>query len=232
MKSEKMLERCLELALYLSEEERALFDFYQGSTEFDAPAGLPGLLSNLIRDLKADIAAETCKSSGKLGALNAAKRIIKSAKSGPRSALYGSWMEGDLQCYCDGYRAVRLCEALPTESIPADTMPMNVAEIVENGRRNMGEVLTLPTIPELKAHIKTGKTINKVNKSGPRVEYDFGDGLPLVDSEWLLDMLELLPGCTATAAKYSPTLGAIYFKAEGGDGVLMPVRRNAEKKAS
>lgn len=231
MKNEKMLERCLEMALYLSEEDRATFDYCQAHADFDAP-GVTGLLSNLIRELKADIAAETCKSSGKLGALNAAKRIIKSAKNGPRSALYGSWMEGELQCYCDGYRAVRLREALPTESIPADTMPLNIAEVVENGRQNMGKVLSLPSIPELKAHIKTGKVAIKVNKSGDRVEYDFGEGLPLVNAEYLLDMLELLPGCKATAAKYSPGLGAIYFQSDGGDGVLLPVRRNAAKKAS
>ena len=231
MKNEKMLERCLELALYLSEEERARFDLYQAKPDFDG-YGIAGILAALVHELKADIATETCKSSGKLGALNAAKRIIKSAKNGPRSALYGSWMEGDLQCYCDGYRAVRLREALPTESIPAGTMPMSIAEVVENGRRNMGEVLSLPTIPELKAHIKIGKVTNKFNNRGDRVEYDFGEGLPLVNAEYLLDMLELLPGCTATAAKYSPHLGAIYFEAEGGDGILLPVRRDAEKKVS
>lgn len=231
MKSEKMLERCMELALYLSEEERARFDYYQAHTDFDG-YGIAGVLSALIHELKADIATETCKSSGKLGALNAAKRIIKSAKNGPRSALYGSWMEGDLQCYCDGYRAVRLREALPTETIPAGTMPMNVSNIVESDRRNMGEVLSLPTIPDLKAHIKIGKVTNKFNNRGDRVEYDFGEGLPLVNAEYLLDMLELLPGCTATAAKHRPELSPIYFEADGGDGILLPVRRDAAKKAS
>ena len=89
MKNDKMLERCLDLALYLDGEQRGWYDFVMDHPESDVSGlSVGGILARMVLDLKEDIAVEECKSSGKLGALNAAKRIIKSAKSGKRPALH------------------------------------------------------------------------------------------------------------------------------------------------
>lgn len=231
MTNEKMLKRCMEMAILLDEDNKFYYDFCMDNNDPDG-SGLGGMLARMVIDLKADIEAEECRSAGRSGALNAAKRIIKSAKRGTKPALYGSWMEGDLQCYCDGFRGVRLCNPLPTEEVPEETEKMSFSNVIDTATQNIGPELSLPSIPDLKAHIKIEKAAKKASKSNKKPVYDFGSGLPMVDAGFLLDMLEMLPDCTATAARYSPELGAIYFKADAGDGVLLPVRKKKEEAAS
>lgn len=240
MKNEKMLERCLNLALYLSEDDAANYNFFlnhKDECSAGSTFGIGGELAALIHDLRDDIAAESCKAAGRSGALNAAKRIIKSAKSKSKTYTHGSWMEGDKQCYCDGYRGVRLKEALPTDPVPETEITMTLANVVNPARENAGAVLNLPTISELKAHIKIEKAMNKgkagkVGKGLNGATWDFGEGLPMVDATFLLDMLELLPGCKAVGSKVRPELGPIYFESDAGDGVLLPVRKVKEEAAS
>ena len=163
--------------------------------------------------------------AGKLSPLKAANRIIKIAKRSHRIATHGSWMLNGMQCYCDGYRAVRLHNPLPTEEIPPEALPMDLSGIINGAKENMGAELILPSIAELKAHIKIQKAVKKSNKDRNPVTYDFGENLPAVNAEYLMDMLELLPECKARAAKHKPLIGLIYFEAEAGDGALCPVRK-------
>lgn len=92
---------------------------------------------------------------------------------------------------------------------------------------NHGPTLELPTVAELKAHIKTQKAENKANGVKGPAKYDFGLGRPLVNAEYLLDMLELLPGCEAVCGQDKPELQGIYFSAEGqGEGILFPIHKS------
>ena len=230
MKNEKMLERCLELALHLNDEDRALFDRCRSYPEIDIP-GLPGLLSDLIRDLEADVASDTCKAAGRNNALSAAKRIFKVAMSTGKSGLCGAWEENGRQCLCDGYRGVRLVNHLPVDHIPEYATPINLSNIVDGVIKNKGVEIELPSIGELKAHIKVEKANKKIRKDRDPVVWDFGEDLMLLDAEYLLDMLEILPGCKAYAASKGAALSPVYFESEAGDGVLLPRRRVSRKTA-
>lgn len=224
MKKEKILEICLGMASQLSEEDRALFESCQRYPGIEL-SGMPCTLSYLINSLKEDIAAESCKETGRSGALNAAKRIIKSAESNQkRRECHGAFEVDGKQCLLDGYQAVRLVTPLPVKSIPEDVEPFNITQVMNTAKNSAGAELALPTIGELKGHIKIEKAANKVKRE-EYVYYDFGEGRPSVNAEYLLNLLELLPGCKAFAGRRCAESSAIYFESEAGDGILMPCRR-------
>lgn len=147
--------------------------------------------------------------------ITAIKRVIKSAEQTPRPALYGIFTdESGRACACDGFRIIRTNER--PEGLPAaDGLPVQRLFTIKQGA-----ALTLPTVKELRAIIKEAKETKKT-----RPVYDFGDGLPLVNARYLLDMLRVFPDAAAVAGYERPEANAIYFNSKYGDGLLMPVRK-------
>lgn len=193
----------------------------QNGAYFDAL----NILEGMKAEAEAEIRRDAAKQSGNANRQKAAERVIKNAIScnPTREALHGAWNDkSGRQCFCDGFQAYRLREALPLPSIPEKETPLELERIIA---KNNGEALPLPTVPELKAHIKTEKARKKAIKDKTAPAWDFGEGLPAVNANFLLTALELLPGCTATASKQAPTLRAIYFESEAGDGILLPVKK-------
>lgn len=221
-----MLERVNEIVLHLSDEDTNAYKWALGH-EFDCFPGLPGLLAPLTLELRADVLQAAVKSAGRSSALAAAKRLLKNASYNSHVNCHGAWLQDGKQCLCDGYHAVMLdneISGLP--QIPADVERFDLDHSISYSRDNCGAVLELPTVAELKAYIKTRKAEYKARGVKEPVSYDFGEGLPLVNAHYLLDMLELLPGCTAVCRREKPLISGIYFKADGqGEGILLPVRK-------
>lgn len=234
MTNTEMLQRVNELALHL---EKAEMDLYHDcvANGFREIPGMAGKLAALTLDLRDDIADDEARKSGRGSAQVAAKRIIKNAVAvQPREYLHGAWMENGKQCLCDGFHGVILDSAIPgLPQAKTDSGRMALDHIVAPSRKNTGAKLPLPTVGELKAAIKVHDAEERARKKAKNrkpLTWDFGEGLPAVNGNYLLDMLELLPVCTATAASYNPTLSAIYFHAEGvGEGILLPVRKQSVK---
>lgn len=235
MTNTEMLQRVNELAPYLEKAETDLYHDCVANGVRDIP-GLAGKLASLTLTLRDDIANEEARKSGRGSAQIAAKRIIKNAIARqPRECLHGAWMENGKQCLCDGYHGVILDSPIP--GLPqADTSSamFTLTVALRPSRENTGAKLALPTVGELKAAIKIHDAEERAQKVKTKdrkpLTWDFGEGLPAVNGNYLLDMLELLPGCTATASHASPLLGAIYFQAEGvGEGILLPVRKQSKE---
>lgn len=187
--------------------------------------------AEIIEAMKEEAAAEIrraeAKNGGKLSRQKAAERVIKSAKASQpfRESFHGSWTDAaGRQCLCDGFRAYRLREALPLETIPEKETPFDLNRIIT---KNDGETLALPDVAELRAYIKEEKARKKAIKDKTAPTWDFGDGLPLVNAQFLLDALELLPGCSATISSRSPLVNPIYFESVHGCGILCPIRKEA-----
>ena len=237
MTNEEMLQRVNELALHL---EKAEMDLYHDcvANGFREIPGLAGLLASLTLTLRDDIADDEARKSGRGSAQAAAKRIIKNAIAvQPREYLHGAWMENGKQCLCDGYHGIILDSEIPgLPQAKTDSGRMALDHVMAPSRMNNGAKLTLPTVGELKAAIKIHDTEERARKAKAKdrkpLTWDFGEGLPAVNGNYLLNLLELLPGCTATASSSNPILSAIYFHAEGvGEGILLPIRKQPAKES-
>ena len=195
--------------------------------------GANGNAAEIIEALKQEAAAEIrreeAKRSGTADRQKAAERVIKSAiANNPfKEAFKGAWTECETQYICDGFRAYALSEALPLQTIPEDVQKIDIKRVIDGARGNNGATLNLPELGTLRAYIKEEKARKKAIKDKTAPMYDFGDGLPLVDAQFLLDTLELLPGCTATISNRKPLISAIYFESSHGCGILCPVRKAA-----
>lgn len=193
--------------------------------------GANGNVAELLNTLKEEAAAEirkaAAKASGNGNRQKAAERVIKNAKKTQpfKEALHGAWInESGKQCICDSFRGFMLNEALPLETIPENLQAIDLKRVIDGASKNEGAQLALPDVHTLKAYIKTEKARKKATKDKNAVIWDFGDGLPAVNAEFLLDTLEILPQAEAIGSRRRPLLDVIYFKSSNGCGVLCPVR--------
>ena len=168
-------------------------------------------MNNVLKQLEADMLIEQSKKSGIKSIVTAANRIIKNAESLKKPLLAGMFTNqtrdgSTLYCVCDSYVAIRFNEKPLLSEIDEKYhgQEMQLEQIVRPIYDS--KEITLPDISELKVYIKTHKIKEKNN--------------PKKVADYLLNAMECLPDCKAyTANRISP----IYFKAENGDGVVMPV---------
>jgi hypothetical protein len=221
MTNEKMLAGVMDIVMYMDGEERKRFDFMVNKREdFSDLKDTSAMLAEIVKQLREDIVKDEVKKAGRSSQLQAAKRILKSAVKTNKEALtYAPILDGR-QCVCDGYRAVRLAspiDGLP--ELPKDMQYMDIKSIVKMGS---GAVeLELPDMAKLSAYIKIYKAEH--DKKAEPATYDFGEHWQIVNAQYLLDMMILLPNAKAYAVK-DKAVSPIYFEDdEGNDGLLCPV---------
>ena len=125
-----------------------------------------------------------------------------------------------LYCVCDSYVAIRFNEKqlLPEIDKKYHGQEMQLEQIVKHLEGSKESAL--PDIGELKVYIRM--TIIK-EKNNPKqvADYLLDEELSLwATPQYLLNAMDCLPDCRAYAAN---RISPIYFKAENGDGVVMPV---------
>lgn len=180
---------------------------------------------DVLKSLEIDMLIEQSKKSGTKSIVTAANRIIKNAESTGKDVLAGMFENKDKYgetkyCVCDGFVAIRFNEKplLPEIDEKYHGQEMQLEQIVKP--MDDSKEITLPDISELKVYIKTHK-IKEKNNPKTVDDYLLNEELNIwVNPQYLLNAMECLPDCKAYAAdRISP----IYFKAENGDGVVMPV---------
>lgn len=182
-------------------------------------------MDNVLKQLEADMLIEQSKKSGTKSIVTAANRIIKNAELLKKPLLTGMFTNqardgSTLYCVCDSYVAIRFNEKplLPEIDEKWHGQEMQLEQIVKP--MDGSNEITLPDISELKVYIKTHK-IKEKNNPKKVADYLLNEELNLwVDPQYLLNAMECLPDCKAYAAN---RISPIYFKAENGDGVVMPV---------
>ena len=182
-------------------------------------------MDNVLKQLEDDMLIEQSKKSGTRSIVTAANRIIKNAELRNKPMLEGMFTNqtkdgSTLYCVCDGYVAIRFNEKplLPEIDEKWHGQEMNLGYVVNP--TDGSKEITLPDIRKLKIYIKTHK-IKEKNNPKKVADYLLDEELNLwINPQYLLNAMECLPDCKAYAAnRVSP----IYFKAENGDGVVMPV---------
>lgn len=180
-------------------------------------------MDNVLKQLEADMLIEQSKKSGTKSIVTAANRIIKNAELRNKPVLEGMFTNqtrdgSTLYCVCDSYVAIRFNEKplLPEIDSKYHGQEMQLEQIVKP--MDGSKEIDLPDISELKVYIKTHKIKEKDKKVS---DYLLDEKLNLwVNPQYLLNAMECLPDCKAYAAN---RISPIYFKAENGDGVVMPV---------
>lgn len=180
---------------------------------------------DVLKALEADMLLEQSKKSGTKSIVTAANRIIKNAELRNKPMLEGMFTNqtrdgSTLYCVCDSFVAIRFNEKplLPEIDEKYHGQEMQLEQIVKP--MDGSKEITLPDISELKVYIKTHK-IKEKNNPKKVADYLLNEELNLwVNPQYLLNAMECLPDCKAYAAN---RISAIYFKAENGDGVVMPV---------
>lgn len=178
-----------------------------------------------LKQLEADMLIKQSKKSGTKSIVTAANRIIKNAESRNKPMLEGMFTNqtrdgSTLYCVCDGFVAIRFNEKLLLLEIDEKWYGQEIQlEYIVKPMDDSKEI-KLPHIAELKAFIKTHK-IKEKNNPNKVANYLLNEELNLwVNPQYLLNAMECLPDCKAYAAN---RISPIYFKAENGDGVVMPV---------
>ena len=182
-------------------------------------------MNNVLKQLEVDMTIEQYKKSGTKSIVTAANRIIKNAESLKKPLLAGMFTNqtrdgSTLYCVCDSYVAIRFNDKpfLPEIDEKWHGQEMQLEQIVKP--MDGSKEISLPDISELKVYIKTNK-IKEKNNPKKVADYLLNEELNLwVNPQYLLNAMECLPDCKAYAAN---RISQIYFKAENGDGVVMPV---------
>ena len=182
-------------------------------------------MNNVLEQLEADMLIEQSKKSGTKSIVTAANRIIKNAELRNKPILVGMFTNqtrdgSTLYCVCNGVVAIRFNEKpfLPEIDEKYHGQEMQLEQIVKP--MDGSNEITLPDISELKVYIKTHK-IKEKNNPKKVADYLLNEELNLwVNPQYLLNAMECLPDCKVYAAN---RISQIYFKAENGDGVVMPV---------
>lgn len=182
-------------------------------------------MDTTLKQLEADMLIEQLKKSGTKSIVTAANRIIKNAESRNKPMLEGMFTNqtrdgSTLYCVCDGFVAIRFNAKplLPEIDKKYYGQEMQLEHIVKP--MDGSKEIKLPDVGELKVYIKTHK-IKEKNNLKKVADYLLDEELNLwVNPQYLLNAMECLPDCKAYAAN---RISPIYFKAENGDGVAMPV---------
>lgn len=180
---------------------------------------------DVLKSLEADMLIEQSKKFSTKSIVTAANRIIKNAKSRNKPVLEGMFTNqtkdgSTLYCVCDSFVAIRFNEKplLPEIDEKWHGQEMQLEQIVRPIYDS--KEIALPDIGELNVYIKTHK-IKEKNNPKKVADYLLNEELNLwVNPQYLLNAMECLPDCKAYAAN---RISQIYFKAENGDGVVMPV---------
>ena len=178
-----------------------------------------------LKQLESNMLIEQSKKSGTKSIVTAANRIIKNAESLKKPVLDGMFTNqtrdgSTLYCVCDNFVAVRFNEKPLLTEIDEKWhgQEMQLEQIVRPIYDS--KEIKLPDVGELKVYIKTHK-IKEKNNLKKVADYLLDEELNLwVNPQYLLNAMECLPDCKAYAAN---RISPIYFKAENGDGVAMPV---------
>ena len=208
MTNEVILNRLMVLKKRLSVDEQLAIDTaINKNVKLVDLEDTASVLANLILDVKADMEMDYAKKNGVGEKLKSARRILKGAKGRP-TLEYAYTEESGIQNICNGFCLVRLTEPLTLPELPAGETYLDVNKVIPKQINPI--TLNLPSLSELKSYYK----LKKAEKM-KTVYYDFGENLPLVDAEMLIDIMTLVPNAVAKWEKY-----AIVFVNDNGDYAL------------
>lgn len=194
------------------------------------------MLEDTIATLRKEIAVKSAKAAGKQDLYKAMLAVIKSVeKVAPyKAALKGAWIDHGKQYACNGFILIENSGApLDLPALAEDVEPMHVQPILKaRAEKEYPDVLTCPTIAELKSGIAEQKALAKCNGHKFRpVVYHFGGG-HVANAEYLRIAVQATGSTTIHAENRTGghdviyQVGDLWFESEDGTVkvLVLPVR--------
>lgn len=157
--------------------------------------------------------------------ITACKRILKNAKrhSDPNRKFleYANTIDG-VQYVCDGYRIAAFKNPLPLEEKPDNVELSYDLKVHLQENTDNAAILNIPNKKALKAYINERKQKAKGIIYGFFPKYNFGENLPMVNAEYLLDMINIFPNGTFYA---NGQHNVFVEDSEGNRGNLLGIRK-------
>ena len=195
--------------------------------QYICPGTVYGELSFLIRDLEEQLRGEIAASNGTSNATRIITKMLNAMKKNDRrESLHYAWLDKDgRQCVCDGFRAYRLKEPLPLEPRPENAGDaIDLDKVMPDTRKDYAAV-PLPSAKEIRAHIAIERAKYTGKRGGFTCTWDFGKGKPVVNAEYLLDMVQVFPDAAEIfCGTGTNMMGPLVVHCERGDGILLPMR--------
>jgi len=207
-----------------------LLEKWEATDPTKATGGVPALIT-LCAALRDDMRREANKANGKANIEKVMRAIIKNAPEHQRQ-LQGAFVHDGKQYACDGHRAMRLNTPidLPVPPVPCT---IDIDRLFADARRNATTPLETPSQGELKSYIKITKAENKTKygkgANKKTILWDFGEGRPVVNAAYLLDILTAFPDATIT---FSTLTAPLYFSHADGEAILLPVRMKEQDRTA
>lgn len=158
-------------------------------------------------------------------------RLLRRCKSEhiSLSMLHTGWIDAaGNQCFCDGSRAYRL--KTPVDGVPmaeAGKIPMKL-DIVFNPL-DVGKVVEMPA-PDPDA-VKSFAEAHSGKRGRGFLPYDLGEFFPLVNPEYVRDVLRLFPGAKWYVVEKvaARATAPVFIVHEQGSACILPIRGGPEK---
>lgn len=239
MKTETYLEVLMDAADLLPDYEKENFDRaislrYRKDDVYET--GIGGRLGFLITEMKKELYEYEAKHSGGGKMLSFAKKVIKRAQHSGNESIHFVYANGGHSYFTDGAIAVKTRQELKALEAPDGFKGnYNIYDIIGKTALDIVQRLELPDPGKL-------KTLFKIERAKFNVEfhphgavfrffYDFGEGLPLVDGEKLIEILDAIPDVELYLAKDGMIYGMSAKGSEEAELIFCPVRRSNSKDA-
>lgn len=160
-------------------------------------------------------------------ATGAANKIIKLTSKARKDYAGCFYDKQGRQIIISDYIAIRLNEHLSISEVSIP--PSNVDSLFLSACQNT-EQLDLLSLEYLKDYIQNAKDDEPQRYKGrghESIVYDFGERLPMVNSEYMLLIYKVLgwQNLTAKINEDKWETSPIYFSSNRGDGILMPIKK-------
>lgn len=180
-------------------------------------------LRQLCDMLEDEIRAGAARSAKVQNRQRAALRILKNAeKNTPNDFFHKAWRDAEgRQFVCDGYQAVALNTPLPLPENSGDQPALEKTILA------LDCPMTPLEFPYSLAELKGFKAVHdagqkkyaaKTRKPGC---FTFGEDAPKVNIDYLINILEILPGAKLSYTEREGKRSCVYFESPDGRGILL-----------
>ena len=210
--------------------EKVLSSVYaiRAMLETDKPAAVAAALDALTADLTDQMRRDAAAKAGRGNAEKIIRGVLCNAdalrKGDDSNPIKWQWTDAQgRQCVCDGFVAFRLVDALPLPPRPANApKPVDLDKLFckDVTHADYLDSLPLPDPADVRAFIRAErarkaaakKEGKEIKTAGIYFEWDFGKGRPMVNAQYLLDVMTVFPDAKR-----------IYFR-RGSDGLAKPLQ--------